>query len=131
MKEVIKTNRAPLAIGPYSQGIKAGGFIFVSGQIPIDPATGEVAKGGVEEQTRQVMRNVKGILEAVGASLRDVVKTTVYLKDLTRFTDMNQAYAEFFPEEFPARSTVEVSNLPKGVDVEIDVIAIIKSGNRS
>lgn len=124
MKEIIKTRKAPIAIGPYSQAVKAGGFIFVSGQIPIDPATGEVVKGGMGEQTRQVLRNIKGILEAAGVSLGDVVKTTVYLKDLDRFGEMNQAYGEFFSGDFPARATIEVSNLPKGVDVEIDVIAV-------
>lgn len=124
MKEVIKTSKAPIAIGPYSQAVKAGGFIFVSGQIPIDPATGEVVKGGMGEQTRQVLRNIKGILEASGVNLVDVVKTTVYLKDLDKFGEMNQTYGEFFSGDFPARATIEVSNLPKGVDVEIDVIAI-------
>lgn len=124
MKGIIKTTKAPLAIGPYSQAVKAGGFIFVSGQLPINPATGEVVKGGVGEQTRQVLRNIKGILEAGGVSLVDVVKATVYLKDLNKFGEMNQAYGEFFPDDFPARATVEVSNLPKGVDLEIDVIAV-------
>lgn len=124
MKEIIKTSKAPIAIGPYSQAVKAGGFIFVSGQIPIDPTTGEVVKGGMGEQTRQVLRNIKGVLEASGVNLLDVVKTTVYLKDLDRFAEMNQAYGEFFPDYFPARATIEVSNLPKGVDIEIDVIAI-------
>lgn len=122
-KEVILTDRAPRPIGPYSQAIKVGPWIFVSGQIPIDPATGEVVKGGIREQTRRVLENVKAILEAAGASLSDVVKVTVFLKDLKLFREFNEVYAEYFKESPPARTTVEVSNLPKGVLLEIDVIA--------
>ncbi|MBI5047579.1 MAG: RidA family protein [Deltaproteobacteria bacterium] len=125
-KEVINTNDAPKAIGPYSQAVKANGFIFVSGQIPIDPATSEIVKGDIVEQTRQVLKNINSILEGAGAGLSDVVKTTVYLKDLKDFGDMNRIYGEFFTATFPARATIEASNLPKGVDVEIDAIAVAK-----
>lgn len=126
MKEIINTDRAPKTIGPYSQAIKANGFVFVSGQIPIDPDTNDIIKGDVAEQTRRVLKNIKNILEAAGLSLEDVVKTTVYLKDIRRFGDMNQIYGEFFTTLFPARATVEVSGLPKGVDIEMDVIALSK-----
>ena len=126
MKEIINTDRAPKAIGPYSQAVKTNGFIFVSGQIPIDPDTNNLVKGDIAEQTRRVLKNIKNILEAAGAGLEDVVKTTVYLKDIKKFGDMNQAYGGFFTTLFPARATVEVSNLPKGVDIEIDAIAVTK-----
>lgn len=122
-KEIIATGMAPKAIGPYSQAVKANGFVFVSGQIPIDPDTNDIIKGDIAEQTRLVLKNIKNILEAAGLSLNDVIKTTVYLNDIKKFGDMNQVYSEFFTAFFPARATVEVSNLPKGVDVEIDVIA--------
>lgn len=124
-KEEIKTANAPKAIGPYSQGIKAGGLIYVSGQIPIDPASGDVVKGAVGLQTRRVLENIKGILEASGAGLKDVVKTTVFLTNLNNFAEMNTVYGEFFAEPYPARATVEVSNLPKGVEVEIDAVAVV------
>ncbi|MBI3752726.1 MAG: RidA family protein [Deltaproteobacteria bacterium] len=125
-KEIIITDRAPGAIGPYSQAIKANGFIFVSGQIPIDPDTNDLVKGDIAEQTSRVLKNIKNILEAAGSSLESVIKTTVYLKDLQKFGDMNQVYSEFFTASFPARATVEVSNLPKGADIEIDAIAVTK-----
>jgi 2-iminobutanoate/2-iminopropanoate deaminase len=125
-KEVINTGDAPKAIGPYSQAVKANGFIFVSGQIPTDPATSEIVTGDIVEQTRQVLINISSILEAAGAALEDVVKTTVYLKDLEDFGDMNRIYGEFFTATFPARATIEVSNLPKGVDIEIDAVAVAK-----
>lgn len=125
IKEEIKTDRAPKAIGPYSQGIRIGRFHFLSGQIPIDPKTGEVVSGDVALQTRQVLKNLQAVLEQSGASMRDVVKTTVFLKDLGSFSEMNSVYGEFFTEPFPARATVEVSGLPKGVDVEIDAIAVV------
>ena len=127
-KEAITTDMAPKAIGPYSQAVKANGFIFVSGQIPVDPTTNDIAKGGIPEQTRQVLKNISSILYAAGVGLKDVVKTTVYLNDLKKFGDMNQIYAEFFAAPFPARATVEVSSLPKGVGVEIDAIAVVKQG---
>jgi 2-iminobutanoate/2-iminopropanoate deaminase len=124
-KKEIKTGRAPKAIGPYSQGVIAGRQLFLSGQIPIDPSTGEVIAGSVGEETRQVLKNLQGVLEEAGASLSDVVKTTVYMKDLSAFGEMNAVYGEFFAAPYPARATVEVSALPKGVGVEIDAIAVI------
>ncbi|VAV84750.1 RidA/YER057c/UK114 superfamily protein [hydrothermal vent metagenome] len=124
IKEV-KTVKAPGAIGPYSQAIIAGGFLFASGQIPIIPETGELAVGSSAEQARQVLKNLKGAVEAGGASMSDVVKTTVYLTDLSEFATVNEVYGEFFSEPYPARATVEVSSLPKGVDVEIDCVALI------
>jgi 2-iminobutanoate/2-iminopropanoate deaminase len=116
---------APKAIGPYSQGISAGGLIFVSGQLGIDPASGELVAGGIEEQTHQVLRNISAILSAASAGLSGVVKTTVYLKDLKDFPAMNAVYAEFFDQNLPARATVQVSALPKGALVEIDCIAVM------
>ena len=123
MKQVISTKKAPAAIGPYSQAIKVGNIVFTSGQIPIDPATGVFAEGGIKEQTRQSLTNVKAILEEVGLSLANVVKTTVFLADMNDFADMNAVYAEFFAEPYPARSAVAVKTLPKGALVEIEVIA--------
>jgi 2-iminobutanoate/2-iminopropanoate deaminase len=119
----IKTEKAPGAIGPYSQGIHIGDLIFVSGQIPIDPATGNMTEGDVGAQTVQVLRNVSGVLEAAGSSLDRVVKTTVYLADLSSFQEMNTAYAEYFGSHRPARATVEVG-LPEGIAIEIDAIAV-------
>ena len=123
MKQVISTKKAPAAIGPYSQAIKVGNLVFTSGQIPIDPATGVFAEGGIKEQTRQSLTNVKAILEEVGLSFANVVKTTVFLADMNDFADMNAVYAEFFAEPYPARSAVAVKTLPKGALVEIEVIA--------
>lgn len=128
MKDIVNTDNAPKAIGPYSQAVKANGFIFVSGQIPIDPDTNAIVKGDIAEQTIRVIKNIKNILEAGGSGLEYVVKTTVYLRDLKKFDDMNRAYGGFFTTLFPARATVEVSNLPKGVDIEIDAIAIDRAG---
>lgn len=125
MKQVISTKKAPAAIGPYSQAIKVGNLVFTSGQIPIDPATGVFAEGGIKEQTRQSLTNVKAILEEVGLSLANVVKTTVFLADMNDFADMNAVYAEFFAEPYPARSAVAVKTLPKGALIEIEVIAEI------
>lgn len=124
MREVIATPHAPQAIGPYSQAIRANGFIFVSGQIPIDPVTQQIVEGGVAEQTRQVLSNLEAILKAAGSGIRKVVRTGVYLKDMGEFAAMNEVYARFFPNAAPARSTVEVARLPKDVRVEIDVIAL-------
>jgi 2-iminobutanoate/2-iminopropanoate deaminase len=121
----IVTTDAPKAIGPYSQGISAGGLIFVSGQLGIDPETGELVAGGIEEQTHQVLRNISAILSSASAGLAGVVKTTVYLKDLKDFPAMNAVYAEFFDQNLPARATVQVSALPKGALVEIDCIAVM------
>ncbi|HLH09967.1 MAG TPA: RidA family protein [Terriglobales bacterium] len=125
MRDVVITEHAPQAIGPYSQAIKAGGFVFVSGQIPIDPATGLIAQAEVAAQTDRVLQNLKAILTAAGTSLDNVVKTTVFLKSMGDFAAMNEVYARFWKKAPPARSTVEVSRLPKDVLVEIDVIALI------
>ena len=124
MNEIIATNNAPGAIGPYSQAVKtAGGMLFVSGQIPLVPATGAVVEGGIEAQTTQVLDNLKAIVAAAGYSLADVVKTTVYITDMGNFGKVNEIYGKYFTENCPARVCVEVSKLPKDVLVEIDVIA--------
>jgi 2-iminobutanoate/2-iminopropanoate deaminase len=123
-KEIIKTEKAPRAIGPYSQAVKAGNLIFCSGQIPIDPRNGEVVAGGIEEQTRQVIKNLAAVLEQAGSSIGKIIKTTVFMKDLGAFIEMNKVYGEFFNEAPPARATVEVSRLPKDVLVEIEAIAL-------
>jgi 2-iminobutanoate/2-iminopropanoate deaminase len=123
MKKVISTAEAPQAIGPYSQAIEAGGFVFVSGQIPLIPATGELVEGSVEVQTARVLENLKAILEAAGSSLESVVKTTVYITNMDDFAKVNGIYGQYFQENPPARVCVEVSKLPKGALVEIDVIA--------
>jgi len=123
-REVIATEKAPAAVGPYSQAIRVGDLIFTAGQLAIDPATGKLVEGGVAEQTRQVLRNISAVLEAAGSSLGRVVKTTVFLKDMGDFKAMNQVYGEFFASEPPARSTVEVAELALGALVEIDAIAI-------
>jgi 2-iminobutanoate/2-iminopropanoate deaminase len=122
-KQVIATSRAPAAIGPYSQAVRVGEWVFVSGQIPLHPGTGEVVIGGIEEQTRQTLDNLRAVLKAAGASLREVVKTTIYLVDLADFTSVNQVYASYFEVDPPARATVQVAALPKGVLVEVDAIA--------
>ncbi len=125
MKEPVQTDQAPKAIGPYSQAIKANGMLFASGQVPIDPATGEILNGTIAEQTARVFHNLKAVLEAAGTSLDKVVKTTVFLADLGDFAEMNEAYAKFFTDVPPARSTVEVSRLPKDARLEIDLIALL------
>ena len=125
MKEIVATERAPRAIGPYSQAVRSGQFLFASGQIPIDPATGEFVAGGIAEQTEQVMRNVSAILEAAGAGLQQVVKTTVFLADMDDFTAMNEVYGRFFGENTPARATVQAARLPRDARVEIEAIAIL------
>jgi 2-iminobutanoate/2-iminopropanoate deaminase len=124
MRKAVQTERAPKAIGPYSQAIGAGGLLWVSGQIPIDPATGTLVEGGIEEQTRRVLLNISAILEAGGASLDRVVKVSVYLASLAEFDAMNRVYTTFFPSVPPARATVEVACLPRGARVEIDAVAI-------
>lgn len=123
MKTQISSPKAPAAIGPYSQAIAANGFLFISGQLPIDPATGNFAEGGIRELTRQSLENVKSILAEAGLTLADVVKTTVFLADMSDFTAMNEVYAEYFTAPAPARSAVAVKTLPKGGLVEIEVIA--------
>jgi 2-iminobutanoate/2-iminopropanoate deaminase len=124
MQEIVETPNAPSPIGPYSQAIRANGFLFVSGQIPIDPATGAIAPGGIEEQTRQVMKNVAAILDAAGSGLPKVVKTTIYLTDLEDFASVNRIYAEFLGDVKPARATVQVARLPREVLVEIEAVAL-------
>ncbi|NHM26032.1 RidA family protein [Desulfofundulus sp. TPOSR] len=124
-KEVVCTDRAPAAIGPYSQAIKAGGFVFVSGQIPIDPVTGKVVEGDIKVQTRQVLNNLREVLAAAGTSLERVVKATVFITDVNDFPGLNEVYAEFFARSAPARSCVAVSRLPKDVLVEIEAIALL------
>jgi 2-iminobutanoate/2-iminopropanoate deaminase len=123
MKTVISTTNAPAAIGPYSQAIRVGNIIFTSGQIPIDPATGAFVEGGIKEQTRQSLLNVKAILNEAGTTLDHVIKTTVFMADMNDFAEMNSVYAEFFNTPYPARSAVAVKTLPKGALVEIEVIA--------
>jgi 2-iminobutanoate/2-iminopropanoate deaminase len=124
MNEVISTVKGPRAIGPYSQAIKAGGFIFTAGQIALDPATAQIVEGDVVRQTVRVLDNLKAIVEAAGSSLSRAVKTTVYLKDMNDFAAMNEVYARYFLENPPARSTVEAARLPRDVRVEIDLIAL-------
>ena len=121
--KVISTKQAPAAIGPYSQAIQVGNLVYTSGQIPIDPATGAFVEGGIKEQTRQSLTNVKAILNEVGLDLNNVVKTTVFMADMNDFADMNAVYAEFFSEPYPARSAVAVKTLPKGALIEIEVVA--------
>ena len=125
MKEIVATERAPRAIGPYSQAVRSGNLLFASGQIPIDPATGEFVAGGITEQTDQVLRNVSAILEAAGAGLQQVVKTTVFLADMDDFTAMNEVYGRFFGDDPPARATVQAARLPRDARVEIEAIAIL------
>jgi 2-iminobutanoate/2-iminopropanoate deaminase len=122
-REVVRTVKAPAAIGPYSQGIRCGGLLFCSGQIPLDPATGKLVPGGIGEQTERVLLNLEAVLAAGGAALSSVVKTTVYLVDLGDFPAMNAVYGRFFPGDPPARATVEVSKLPAGARVEIEAVA--------
>ncbi|HSF23422.1 MAG TPA: RidA family protein [Blastocatellia bacterium] len=124
MRDRIQTDHAPKAIGPYSQAITSNGFVFASGQIALDPKSMEIVEGGIIEQTERVMNNLKAVLEAAGSSFDRVVKTTVFLIDMNDFAEMNKVYGRFFGEVPPARSTVEVSRLPRGVRVEIDVIAL-------
>lgn len=123
MKKAISTSAAPAAIGPYSQAIEAGGFVFVSGQLPVDPVTGAFAEGGIKELTHQSLTNMKAILNEVGLGMENVVKTTVFLADMADFAEMNEVYAQFFEAPFPGRSAVAVKTLPKGARVEIECIA--------
>jgi len=125
VKQIIATDRAPRAIGPYSQAVRAGNVLFASGQIPIDPATGEFVAGGIAEQTEQVMRNLSQVFAAAGASLNQVVKTTVFLADMNDFTAMNEVYGRYFDENPPARATVQAGRLPRDAKVEIEAIAVL------
>ncbi len=124
MKKIIATDKAPAAIGPYSQGVSAGSLTITSGQLPIDPATGAFAEGGIAGQTRQSLENVKAVLAAAGYEMSDVIKTTVFLSDMNNFAAMNEVYATYFAGEAPARSAVEVARLPKDALVEIEAIAV-------
>ena len=121
-KKIIATDKAPAAIGPYSQAIEAGGFVFASGQIPVDPATGNIPEG-IEAQAKQALTNVKNLMEASGLSMDNIVKTSVFIKDMNDFAKVNEVYAAFFDNDFPARSCVEVARLPKDVLIEVEVIA--------
>jgi len=123
--KAISTNNAPAAIGPYSQAIEVNGFVYASGQLPIDPATGVFPEGGIKEQTAQSIKNAQMILEAAGTDLKHVVKTTVYLANMSDFAAMNEVYSQFFSEPFPARSAVAVKDLPKGALVEVEVLAAL------
>jgi 2-iminobutanoate/2-iminopropanoate deaminase len=123
-RRVIASAGAPAAIGPYSQAIRAGGLVFVSGQIPLDPATGQVVEGGIAVQTERVLESMRAILEASGSGMERVVKTTVYLTDLGRFAEVNEVFGRFFPHEPPARATVQVAALPRGVGIEIEAVAL-------
>ena len=125
MKNVVTTDRGPKPIGPYSQAIKANGFVYLSGQVALDPKTGEMVGADIRQQTERVFENIKGILEAAGATFHHVIKTTVFLKDMNDFTAMNEVYARFFTAAPPARSTVQVPRLPKDALVEIEVIAAV------
>jgi len=124
-KKVVQTEKAPKAIGPYSQAIQAGDFLFLSGQIPLDPKTGELVKGDIRQQTQQVLENIKGVLESQKLGMEDVVKVTIFLKDIGDFNQVNEVYATYFPSSPPARSTVEVTKLPRNADIEIEAIALI------
>jgi 2-iminobutanoate/2-iminopropanoate deaminase len=125
VKEIISTEKGPKAIGPYSQAVKANGFIFTAGQVAFDPATGQIVEGDVAHQTARVLENLKAILEAGGSSLDQAVKATVYLKDMNDFAAMNEVYARYFSKNPPSRSTVEAARLPRDVRVEIDLIAVV------
>ena len=126
MREPVTTSAAPAAIGPYSQAIKAGDFLFASGQIPLDPATGALVSGGIAEQTHRVLKNLAGVLEAAGIGFVKVVKTTVYLADMSDFAAVNEIYATYFPQPAPARATIQAAKLPRDVKVEMDLIAYLK-----
>ena len=126
MKEIISTDKAPAAIGPYSQGVRAGGFLFLSGQIPLDPKTMTIVEGDVAAQAEQALENMKGALESQGLDFSDVVKTTVFIKDMNDFGRINEVYAKYFTKDAPARSCVEVARLPKDVLIEIEAIALLK-----
>ncbi len=123
-KQIIKTDKAPAAVGPYSQAVRVGDFVFTAGQVAIDPKAGKMIAGDIQDQTSQVLRNLQAVLEAAGTGLDKVVKTTVFLQDMGHFKAMNEVYSSFFGEEPPARSTVEVANLPLGALVEIEAIAL-------
>lgn len=124
-KHIISTDKAPAAIGPYSQAVKVGNMVFTSGQIPVNPSTGELVKGGIDVQARQIFENLAAVLEAAGTGFEHVIKATVFIKDMNDFAEVNKIYQEYIPTPYPARSCVEVSRLPKDVGVEIEMVAII------
>ena len=123
-KKVVQTEKAPKAIGPYSQGVQAGDFLFLSGQIPLDPKTGELVKGDIGQQTKQVLENIKGVLESQKLGMEDVVKVTIFLKNIGDFNRVNEVYSTYFPSSPPARSTLEVAKLPRNAEIEIEAIAL-------
>jgi len=129
-KKVIQTDKAPKAIGPYSQAIQAGNFLFLSGQIPLNPKTGELIQGDIREQTQQVLENIKRILESQGLRMENMVKSTIFLKDIANFNQVNEVYGNYFPSSPPARSTVEVSKLPRNAEIEIEAIAVISVADK-
>jgi 2-iminobutanoate/2-iminopropanoate deaminase len=124
-RQIVRTDKAPKAVGPYSQAVVANGFVFTAGQIPLDPATGETVEGGITEQTQQVLKNLSAVLEAAGTSFEHVVKATVFLTTLDDFQAMNAVYTQYFTDNFPARSTIGNINLPRGARVEIEMVAVI------
>ena len=124
-KRVIQTDKAPKAIGPYSQAIQAGNLLFLSGQIPIDPKTGELIKGDIRQQTQRALENIKGLLESQGLGMEDVIKVTIFLKDMGNFNQVNEVYATYFSSSPPARSTVEIAKLPRNAEIELEAIALI------
>jgi len=124
-KKVVQTEKAPKAIGPYSQAIQAGDFLFLSGQVPLDPKTGELVKGDIGQQAKQVLENIKGVLESQKLGMEDVVKATIFLKNIENFNQVNEVYSSYFPTSPPARSTVEVARLPRDAEIEIEAIALI------
>ena len=130
MKKVIQTEKAPKAIGPYSQAIQAGNLLFLSGQIPIDPASGELVKGDIRLQTQRVLENMEGVLESQKLGMEDVVKVTIFLKDMGNFSQVNEVYATYFSSSPPARSTVEVARLPRDADIEIEAVSLAPKGNK-
>ena len=131
MKKIISTSEAPAAIGPYSQAIRSGNFLFCSGQIPLDPKSGQIVSGDIAAQTRRVLDNIGAVLKAEGLTFESIVKTTIFLTDLADFQTVNETYGSYFKQQFPARSTVQVSALPKGAKVEIEVIAVADDGKSS
>lgn len=125
MKSIVNTNSAPAPIGPYSQAVSAGGFVFLSGQIALDPATGELVTGDIKTETKQVMENIRAILKEAGLDFNNVIKTSIFLMDMQNFAQVNEVYGTYFTDNFPARETIQVAGLPKGVNVEITVTALI------